>query len=60
MSKTNQIFKNMILVSLIMIALGLILAAIGYGLGGGQAIQWGVDGIQIMGDLDSALISVDW
>jgi len=56
MNKTNQILKNLILVSLIMIVFGLILAAIGYGFGGCQSIQWGADGIRITGDLNLTML----
>jgi|GEM_PF-3120468 len=60
MNKTNQMLKNLILISLVLIAFGLILALIGYGLGGCHAIQWNPDGIHILEETNLAIISFDW
>ena len=52
LSLMNKILINLIVISLIFIVLGLILAAIGYIFGGCQSVQWGADGIRIVGDFD--------
>ena len=52
----NQMLKNLILISLGLVAFGLILALIGYGLGGAHPIYWGPGEIYVLEETNLATI----